>query len=122
MGTPLTSSMTKYGRPDGVAPPSSTLAMFGWSMIASACRSASKRATTCRVSMPGLRTFRATLRRTGCVCSAMKTTPKPPFADLLQQLVGADDRARPLGGRVIDRGGGMNPPLAEERRVLIGLE
>ena len=28
--------------------------------------------------MPGLMTFRATLRRTGCCCSAMKTTPMPP--------------------------------------------
>ena len=29
IGTPLTSSMTKNGRPSGVAPPSSTRAMFG---------------------------------------------------------------------------------------------
>src|SRR5262245_24226993 len=28
--------------------------------------------------MPGLTIFSATLRRTGSVCSAMKTTPKPP--------------------------------------------
>ena len=34
--------------------------MFGWSIIASACRSASKRAITSRVSMPGLMTFSAT--------------------------------------------------------------
>jgi hypothetical protein len=30
MGTPWTSSMTKYGRPVSVAPPSSTLAIFGF--------------------------------------------------------------------------------------------
>ena len=78
IGTPCTSSITKYGRPVSVAPASSTLAMFGWSISASACRSASKRAITCRVSMPGLMTFSATLRRTGCCCSAMNTTPKPP--------------------------------------------
>ena len=36
IGTPLTSSMTKYGRPLSVAPASSTLAMFGWSIMASA--------------------------------------------------------------------------------------
>lgn len=41
MGTPLTSSITKYGRPLSVAPPSNTFAMFGWSMIASAWRSTS---------------------------------------------------------------------------------
>ena len=52
--------------------------MFGWSIRASACRSASKRAMTCRVSMPGLMIFSATLRRTGSCCSAMKTTPMPP--------------------------------------------
>ena len=78
IGTPRTSSITKYGRPEGVAPPSKTLAMLGWSMIASACRSASKRATTCRVSIPAFSTLSATRRRTGSVCSAMNTTPKPP--------------------------------------------
>ena len=38
--------------------------MFGWSIRASACRSASNRATTCRLSIPALMTFRATRRRT----------------------------------------------------------
>ncbi len=52
--------------------------MFGWSIRASACRSASKRATTWRLSMPGLMTFSATRRRTGSRCSARKTTPMPP--------------------------------------------
>ena len=36
--------------------------MFGWSISASACRSASKRAITCRVSMPGLMILSATRR------------------------------------------------------------
>src|SRR5438128_12131625 len=31
-GMPRTSSITKYGRPLSVAPASSTLAMFGWSI------------------------------------------------------------------------------------------
>ena len=40
--------MTKYGAAvPSVVPASSTLAMFGWSIRASACRSASNRATTC---------------------------------------------------------------------------
>ena len=47
------------------------LAMFGWSIMARACRSASKRAITWPLSMPGLMIFRATLRRTGSSCSAM---------------------------------------------------
>ncbi len=36
MGTPFTSSITKYGRPSAVAPPSSTFAMLGCSITASA--------------------------------------------------------------------------------------
>ncbi len=38
--------ITEYGRPTSVVPASSTLAMFGWSIIARACRSASNRAIT----------------------------------------------------------------------------
>ena len=45
--------------------------MLTWSIMASACRSASKRAMTWRLSIPGLMTLSATLRRTGWVCSAM---------------------------------------------------
>ena len=45
--------------------------MFGWSISASACRSASNRAMTSRVSMPGLMILSATLRCTGSICSAM---------------------------------------------------
>ena len=78
IGTPLTSSITKKGRPVSVAPASRTPAMLGWSIIARAWRSASKRAMTWPVSMPGLMTFSATLRRMGVSCSAMKTTPMPP--------------------------------------------
>ena len=62
MGSPLTYSMAKYGRPCGVVPPSKTVAMVGWSMSARAWRSASKRATTCAESIPALMTLRATWR------------------------------------------------------------
>ncbi len=71
IGTPFTSSITKYGRPLAVSPASCTLAMFGWSISASAWRSASKRATTCFESIPGLISLSATLRFTGFCCSAM---------------------------------------------------
>ena len=84
----------RAGRP-AVAPASSTLAMFGWSIRASACRSASNRATTCRVSIPGLITFRATCRRTGSVLLGHEDDAHPALADLLQQLVRAD---RPCPG------------------------
>ena len=63
--------MTKNGRPPSVVPASSTLAMFGWSIIASACRSASNRASTAFESMPALMTLTATARFTGSVCWAM---------------------------------------------------
>ena len=77
-GRPLTSSMTKNGWPVGVRPPSSTLAMLGWSIIASACRSCSKRASTAFESMPVLISLSATLRLTGSVCLATQTSPMPP--------------------------------------------
>ena len=86
IGIPRTSSITKYGRPVSVAPASSTLAMFGWSISASACRSASKRAMTCRVSMPSLMTLRATRRLTGSRCSATQTVPKPPSPSFSRSL------------------------------------
>ena len=54
-----------------VVPASCTFAMFGWSISASAWRSASNRATTCLVSIPSLMIFSATRRTTGFSCSAM---------------------------------------------------
>ena len=54
IGSPRTYSIAKYGRPSGVVPASNTLAIAGCSISASAWRSASKRAITCAVSMPGL--------------------------------------------------------------------
>ena len=85
------------------APASSTLAMLGWSIRARACRSASNRATTWRVSMPGLRTFRATLRRTGCGLLGHEDDAEAALADLLQQLVRPDHRARAVAdGRQVD--------------------
>ncbi len=64
--------------------------MLGWSIIAKACASASKRAITAFVSMPGLMIFRATLRRIGACCSATKDDPHTPFADLLEEFVAAN--------------------------------
>ena len=58
-------------------------------MRASAWRSASNRAITCRVSMPNLTILRATRRRIGSVCSA-STRCRSPLADLLDQFVAPD--------------------------------
>ncbi len=89
--------MTKYGRPVPVLPASNTLAMFGWSIRASACRSASNRATTSRVSMPSLITFSATCRRTGSLLLGEEDDAEPALADLLEQFVPANPRPGPLG-------------------------
>ena len=73
--------------------------MLTWSISARACRSASKRAMTWRLSMPGLMTFRATLRRTGCGLLGHVDGAHAPLADLLQQLVRADRRTGALRAR-----------------------
>ena len=45
---------------------------------ASACRSASNRAMTCRESIPALMSLTATSRLTGSHCCAIQTVPMPP--------------------------------------------
>ena len=77
--------------------------MFWWSIIASACRSASKRAMTCSLSMPGLMILSATLRRTGCVLLGHVNDAHAPFADLLEQMVGTDPRPHSLGQQPLAR-------------------
>ena len=62
--------------------------MFGWSISASACRSASKRAMTCRESMPALISLTATSRLTGSVCWAIQTLPMPPSPICSSSLYG----------------------------------
>ena len=62
--------------------------MFGWSIIARACRSASKRAITWRVSM-----LKGHLPL-GRSCSAMETVPIPPLRHSRQQSVWTNHRAR----------------------------
>ena len=95
IGTPLTYSMTKNGRPSSVTPPSKTLAMFGWSIRASACRSASNRDE----HLPAVHARLDELER-HAAADRLGLLGDPdgahaPFADLLQQLVAAgDDRAR----------------------------
>ena len=101
MGTPLTNSMTKKGRPLSMAPASSTRAMLGWSIIARACRSASKRARTALESMPALMTFTATsaLDRLGLL--GHEDRAHAAFADLFQQLVAAGDDLADLRGGIL---------------------
>ena len=79
--------------------------MWTWSIRARAWRSASKRATTWRVSMPALMTFRATWRRTGLLLLGHVDRAHAPLADLLEQLVRADDRTGALRARPRGSGG-----------------
>ena len=76
--------------------------MLTWSIMARACRSASKRAMTWRLSMPGLMTLRATLRWTGWVCSAMQTVPMPPSPICCSSLYGPMTVPGPFGFRARD--------------------
>ena len=71
--------------------------MLGWSISASACRSASKRAITSRRVHAGLDDFQGHLAADGLLLLGHEDEAHAAFADLLQQLVGADDRAGPLG-------------------------
>ncbi len=82
IGNPGTYSITKYGWPCGVVPASKTLAMAGWSMMASDCRSDRNRCTTVWSYIPALISFSATGRCTGPVCSASQTCPMPPSPSL----------------------------------------
>ena len=70
--------------------------MLGWSISARAWRSASKRAMTSSVSMPGLMTLRATLAADGLVLLGHEDDAHAAFADFFQELVGTDARSRPF--------------------------
>ena len=83
--------------------------MFGWSIIASACRSASKRAITCLVSIPSLMIFSATRRRTGSLLLGHPDHAEAAFADPLEELVRADLVAGLLGERVLPADPGRAP-------------
>ena len=76
-----------------VAPASRTLAMLGWSIMASACRSASKRAMTCSRVHARLDDLERDLAAHGLRLLGHVDDAHAAFADLLQQLVAADDSA-----------------------------
>ena len=95
--------------------------MLTWSIIARACRSASKRAMTCRVSMPGLMIFRATLRRDRLRLLGHVDHAHAPFADLLEQLVRADLRAGLFEGRLVEASLQMPAACAGNAKKLPGL-
>ena len=73
--------------------------MFWWSIIARACRSASKRAMTCAAVHAGLDDLERDLAADRLLLLGHVDDAHAAFADLLQQLVRADDRAGPLRDR-----------------------
>src|SRR5205823_11837274 len=90
IGVPSTSSMTKYGRPASVAPASKTLAMLGWSIIARAWRSASKRGDDLGGVQARLDDLDGDHAADGLDLLRHVNHAHPAFADLLEQLVWAD--------------------------------
>ena len=85
--------MTKYGRPVSVVPASSTRAMFGWSIIASGLPlglEAGDHLPRVHARLDDLERDRP-LDRLGLL--GHEHDAHAAFADLLQQLVGADERA-----------------------------
>ena len=77
--------------------------MFEWSIIARAWRSASKRAITWPGIHAGLDDFERDAAADRRLLLGHVHHAHAPFADLLQELVGADQRAGLLGQRWIGR-------------------
>ena len=71
--------------------------MLGWSISARACRSASNRAMTCLRVHARLDDLQGHLAADGLRLLGHVDDAHAALADLLQQLVGADDRAGALG-------------------------
>ena len=77
--------MTKNGRPFSVVPPSSTLAMFGWSIKARAWHPPRIAIGPVFESIPALISFKATCaERAGTVGHPDRS--HPPLADLFEEL------------------------------------
>ena len=96
--------------------------MFWWSIIARACRSASKRAMTWRLSMPGLMILSATRRRTGSLLLGHVDDAHAALADLLEELVRPDAVAGPLAGRLVRPGEAVGAALEDAGGPVVGLE
>ena len=95
--------------------------MLGWSIRARACRSASKRAMTCRESMPALMNLSGdqALDRRGLL--GHPDGAHAALADRLDELVRADHRAGALRGRlvILGRVGARRDILEEAARGVV---
>src|SRR6266849_2911090 len=120
MGAPGTYSITKYGWPSGVEPASNTLAIEGWSMMASDCRSDWNRWSTSSSNLPTLMSFNATCRRTGAVCSASHTCPMPPSPILRMSRYGPMDLGSVVVWLAPEPADGAGEANSEESKVASG--
>ena len=84
--------------------------MFGWFISASAWRSASKRAMTSRVSMPGLDHLERDLPADGLLLLRQPDLAHAAFADEAQQAIRSNVRRRRRadGGRRVASGSGRS--------------
>ena len=98
--------------------------MLGWSIRARACRSASKRAITWRLSMPGLDELQRDLASDRLGLLGHVDHAHAALADLLEQLVWADNRTGQLGRRGRGHRGGRRSGRGFEEApgVLVNLE
>ena len=116
MDSPRTYSITKYRRPSGVVPASKTLAIAGWSISASAWRSASNRATTRADVHPGLDDLDRDLAVDGLDLFGQPDLAHASLAQALEETIGAEVARRGRKGRRCAGDFG----LAEVRKWLVG--
>ena len=113
IGVPSTYSITRYGRPSAVVPPSSRRAMFGCSSAARICRSCRKRCTS--VSPP-----RTSLIATRCAKSLVfadrRGTPCPCRPARAAARCDTGRSASPRGARPRCASMRSQTELLEERR------
>ena len=132
IGTPLTSSITKYGRPVSVAPASKTCAMFGMVHQRQRLPLGLEAGDDLRVSMPSLMTLSATRRRTGSSLLGQVHDAHAAFAEDADRAISAEGfrqmtAGRPARGVCLGRGlrymGGNEVKLQHAPRTrLTGLD
>ncbi len=123
IGMPLTSSMAKKGRPAAVAPASRTLAMFGWSIMASGLALGLEAGEDLPGVHPGLDDLEGDHARDGLALLGHPDAAEAALADLLAQRVGADHVALGLGVGLVEvlRPERITLGIREKRVSLVGV-
>ena len=106
-----------------VVPASSTWAMFGWSIMRQRLPLGLEAGDDLALSMPGLMILSATLAPDRLGLLGHVDDAHAPLADLLEQLVRADDRAGAFGdhfvivGRIQNRGAALQETIGRFMRL-----